>query len=187
MIVMAPADENELRRMLYTAIYHDGPAAVRYPRGTGIGVALDDTITPVPLGKSKVVRTGDDVLILAIGRPLHDALAAAETLAEEGVACTVVNCRFVKPLDTGRIGDLVRRIPRVVTVEDNMLAGGFSSAVLEHLGDAGIGGFSLRRLGINDTFVEHGSQDVLRAAHKIDADAITDAVREILSENRPGS
>ena len=187
MIVMAPADENELRRMLYTAIYHDGPAAVRYPRGTGLGVALDDTITPVALGKSKVVRTGDDVLILAIGRPLHDALTAAETLAAEGVACTVVNCRFVKPLDTGRIGDLVRRIPRVVTVEDNMLAGGFSSAVLEHLGDAGIGGFSLRRLGINDTFVEHGSQDVLRAAHKIDADAITDAVREILSENRPGS
>ncbi|MFO8048052.1 MAG: 1-deoxy-D-xylulose-5-phosphate synthase [Desulfosudaceae bacterium] len=185
MMVMAPGDENELRRMLYTAIYHDGPAAIRYPRGTGRGVPLDEKITPVTPGKAKIIRTGDDVLILAIGHPLAEAIRAAEILDGEGIAATVVNCRFIKPLDTELIGELVRKTPRLITVEDNVLAGGFSSAVLEYLSDAGISGFTVKRLGINDTFVEHGSQAVLRAAHKIDAEAIMAAARQITLPDRP--
>ncbi|MFP4039705.1 MAG: 1-deoxy-D-xylulose-5-phosphate synthase [Desulfosudaceae bacterium] len=185
MMVMAPGDENELRRMLYTAIYHDGPAAIRYPRGIGRGVPLDEKITPITPGKAKIIRTGEDVLILAIGQPLAEAIQAAEILGGEGIAATVVNCRFIKPLDTELIGELVRKNPRLITVEDNILAGGFSSAVLEYLNDAGISGFTVKRLGINDAFVEHGSQAVLRAAHKIDAEAIMTAARQITLPDRP--
>ncbi len=181
MIVMAPKDENELCKMLATALNHEGPIAVRYPRGTGTGVKLEENIIPIPIGKGEVLTNGDDILILAIGRSVIDALSAQKMLLEHGVAATVVNCRFVKPLDVDLIGSLARKIPRIITVEENMRQGGFGSAVLECLSDEGITGFCLERIGIPDTFVEHGPQNLLRSKYGIDAPAIVSAARKLVN------
>ncbi len=179
MVVMAPRNENQLRRMLATALAHDGPIAFRYPRGTAEGVDIDQDIRTMEIGTAEVLTEGEDVLVLAFGRPVNDAQIAAKTLVEEGVSCSVVDCRFLKPLDTELIGELVARIPRVVTVEENVLQGGFGSAVLEGLSDLGVSGFALKRLGIPDRFVEHGPQALLRAKYEIDSDAIAQSAREM--------
>jgi len=180
MVVMAPRDENELRRMLATALNHDGPVAFRYPRGASTGVALDEKITPLPIGKGEVLQNGDDVLILAIGRPVGDALEARTTLLEHGISATVVDCRFVKPLDVDMICSLAKKIPRVITVEENVRHGGFGSAVLEALNDEGIIGVRVERIGIADAFVEHGPQQLLRSLHGIDASAIVKAAGRLM-------
>jgi 1-deoxy-D-xylulose-5-phosphate synthase len=180
MVVMAPKDENELCRMLTTSLAHNGPIAVRYPRGTGEGVKMENQDVPVPIGKGEVLKKGDDVLILAIGRSVSEALSAHSTLIEQGISATVVNCRFVKPLDADLIGALAKEIPRIVTVEENVRQGGFGSAVLECLNDKGITGFLLECIGIPDTFVEHGPQKVLRSKYGIDALAIIHAVKRLM-------
>jgi len=172
MVIMAPADENELQHMLATAIDHDGPSALRYPRGSITGNPIDEVINPLPLGKGKILENGDDVLILAIGKSVGDALEAGSILKERGISATVVNCRFVKPLDVELISSLVARIPRVITVEENARQGGFGSAVLEALNDAGINRLHIERIGVADTFVEHGPQQLLRSIYGIDAAAI---------------
>lgn len=180
MVVMAPKDENELCRMLTTSLAHNGPIAVRYPRGTGEGVKMENQDIPLPIGKGEVLKKGDDVLILAIGRAVSEALSAYSTLIEQGISATVVNCRFVKPLDADLIGALAKEIPRIVTVEENVRQGGFGSAVLECLNDKGITGFLLEYIGIPDTFVEHGPQKVLRSKYGIDALAIIHAVKRLM-------
>ena len=178
MVIMAPADENDLQRMLATAIEHDGPIALRYPRGAATGAPLDETIRPLPLGKAKILQNGDDILILAIGRSVVDALEASRELKDKGISATVVNCRFVKPLDREVISSLAAKIPRVITAEENALQGGFGSAVLEELNDAGVVGVRIERIGVADTFVEHGPQKLLRSLYGIDAAAIVNtAVR----------
>ena len=180
MVVMAPMDENELRRMLATALAHDGPIALRYPRGVGEGVVLEEPITALPLGTGEILKKGDDVLILALGRPVNDALAAHSILQRDGISSTVVNCRFVKPLDIDLIGSLVNKIPRIVTIEENVRQAGFGSAVLEALSDRGITGFQAERIGIADIFVEHGPQKLLRSTYGIDAKSIVKAARRLL-------
>ena len=172
MVIMAPADENELQHMLATAIEHDGPTAIRYPRGSATGASIDEVFKSLPIGKGKLLESGDDILILAIGKSVGDALEARSTLKEKGISAAVVNCRFVKPLDIGLISSLTAKIPRVITVEENALQGGFGSAVLEGLSDAGISGLQLERIGVADTFVEHGPQQLLRSLYGIDAAAI---------------
>ncbi|TES88203.1 MAG: 1-deoxy-D-xylulose-5-phosphate synthase [Desulfobacteraceae bacterium] len=184
MVVMAPKDENELCRMLTTSLAHNGPIAVRYPRGTGEGVKMENQDLPIPIGKGEVLKKGDDVLILAIGRSVIEALTAHSTLTEQGISATVVNCRFVKPLDADLIGALAKEIPRIVTVEENVRQGGFGSAVLECLSDKGITGFLLECIGIPDTFVEHGPQKVLRSKYGIDALAIVRAVKRLMLDDR---
>ena len=184
MVVMAPKDENELCRMLTTSLAHNGPIAVRYPRGTGEGVKMENQDLPIPIGKGEVLKKGDDVLILAIGRSVIEALTAHSTLTEQGISATVVNCRFVKPLDADLIGALAKEIPRIVTVEENVRQGGFGSAVLECLSDKGITGFLLECIGIPDTFVEHGPQKVLRSKYGIDALAIVHAVKRLMFDDR---
>ncbi|MCP4691164.1 MAG: 1-deoxy-D-xylulose-5-phosphate synthase [Desulfobacterales bacterium] len=179
MVVMAPSDENELRRMLLTAISHDGPIALRYPRGSGAGVDMEEDITPIPIGKSKVLERGDDILILAVGRTVGDAMEARTRLMEQEISATVVDCRFVKPLDVERIVSLARKIPRIITMEENVRQGGFGSAVLECLNDNGVSHFTLQRIGAPDTFVAHGSQSVLRAKYGIDVDAIVKTAEEV--------
>jgi 1-deoxy-D-xylulose-5-phosphate synthase len=179
MVVMAPKDENELARMLATSFAHKGPIAVRYPRGDVEGVKIEKRDIPVPIGKGEVLQKGDDILILAIGRSVSDALNAYSTLAEKGISATVVNCRFVKPLDADLIGALAREIPRIITVEENVRQGGFGSAVLECLSDQGITGFRLQCIGIPDTFVEHGSQKILRSKYGIDASNIVNAAKRL--------
>ena len=181
MTVMAPKDENELRRMLATAIQHDGPIALRYPRGTGVGVPLCETIQLVPIGEAEQLTAGKDALILAIGRPVTDAVQAQQQLERDGIAASVVNCRFVKPLDTSLISSLVKNIPNVLTVEENVLQGGFGSAVAELLSDTGILPNRLKRIGIPDEFVPHGSPDQLRSEYGINAKGIEIAVRQLLS------
>ena len=123
-------------------------------------------------------------MILAIGRSVHEALSAGGRLSRDGIDATVVNCRFVKPLDVELIVDLVKKIPYVITVEENVLQGGFGSAVLECLQDNGITHFKMKRIGIKDTFVEHGPQRMLRSLHHIDADAIYAAAAELLHGNK---
>lgn len=181
MVLMAPADENELRRMLLTALQHDGPIALRYPRGAATGVPIDKAAAALPLGKAKVLTKGDDILILAIGRPVNDALAAYENLKAQGILATVVNCRFVKPLDVNLICSLAHNIPHVITIEENVRQGGFGSAVLEALHDEGISGTRVERIGVADTFVEHGPQQLLRSLYGIDAAAIVKAARRLIS------
>jgi len=180
LVVMSPKDENELRRMLLTAIEHTGPVAVRYPRGSGTGVALDDSIAPLDIGKAEILTQGDDVLILAIGRTVADALEAHNILLKQGISATVVNCRFVKPLDADLICSLAAKIPHVVTVEENVLQGGFGSAVLECLSDNGVMTHRLVRIGIPDIYVEHGPQGLLRSKYGIDTHGIVATTQKLL-------
>ncbi len=184
MVVMAPSDQNEFRRMLHTAISHDGPIALRYPRGAAPGDAMEEEITTIPIGKGRVVKQGDDILILAIGRTVEDAVSARSRLKEAEISATVVDCRFIKPLDSELITSLARKIPRIITVEENVRQGGFGSAVLECLNDNGITDFTLRRIGMPDAFVEHGPQSILRARHGVDADAIVEAVGEMVEAGK---
>ena len=180
MVVMAPKDENELRQMLMTALDHPGPVAFRYPRGFGTGVSIDHEIHTLPIGKGEVLTKGADVLILAIGGTVTPALEARKQLEDEDISATVVNSRFVKPLDIELITRLASDIPFILTVEENALQGGFGSAVLECLADACITTTRVVRLGIPDAFVEHGSQEILRSKYGIDTPAIVKAVRDIV-------
>jgi len=180
MVVMAPKDENELIRMLCTALAHDGPIALRYPRGVAQGVKLEHQDVPIPVGKGERLTHGKDILILAIGSSVQEALAAHSNLMEQGISATVVNCRFVKPLDVDLIGSLAGDIPRIITVEENVRQGGFGSAILECLSDLKISGFRLECIGIPDVFVEHGPQDFLRSKYGIDAAAIVKAAVKLM-------
>jgi 1-deoxy-D-xylulose-5-phosphate synthase len=182
MTVMAPMDENELVRMMQTAVAHQGPIALRYPRGAGQGVDIDYNAKAIDVGKAKVVRTGDDLLIIGIGRCVNDAMDAAEQLSAQGIESTVVNARFVKPLDADLILDLAEKIKNVVTIEEHVLAGGFGSAILELICDNGLSGCRVKRVGVNDVFVEHGSQNELRKDYGIDASAVVAAGLKLCRE-----
>ena len=187
MVVMAPKDENELRHMLATAMVHDGPIAMRYPRGRGTGVALDETLTIIPIGKGEILSHGEDLLILAVGSVVNEAVCAAALLAENhAIQTTVVNARFVKPLDQTLILPLARNIRHIITVEENTVQGGFGSAILELLGDQGINDVVVKRLGINDHFVEHGPQGILRSQYQLDASAIIAAALSMVSDQVDG-
>ncbi|MBI5420492.1 MAG: 1-deoxy-D-xylulose-5-phosphate synthase [Deltaproteobacteria bacterium] len=172
MSVMAPGNESELVRMLRTAVYAGRPAAIRYPRGSFTGAGLEAPTKPIPWGKAELSADGKDLLILAIGTTVAPSLYAAEELGKRGISAAVVNARFVKPLDADLILSLAHRTGRVLTVEENVLAGGFGSAVLEMFEEHGWHPGVFRRLGIRDTFVEHGSQAELRDAHGLNADAV---------------
>ncbi len=182
MVVMAPKDENELSRMIVTAIAYPGPIAFRYPRGKGLGVCLDEDPAPLEIGKAEILSQGNDLLLLAIGRCVSDAQEAEQILKQRGLHVSVVNCRFVKPLDSELICRMAEQIPRIITVEEHMLQGGFGSAVLECLSDSGITGFYMKRIGIEDTFVTHGPQDLLRSKYHIDAASIVQAAEELLKK-----
>ena len=173
MVVMAPKDENELRHMLATAMAHEGPISLRYPRGRGTGVDLDHALTMIPIGKGEILSRGDDLLIIAVGSTVNEAICAAALLAENhDVRATVVNARFIKPLDHELIIPLARNIHRIITIEENTVQGGFGSAVLELLSDHEINDAIVKRMGIHDHFVEHGPQDALRCKYQLDASAI---------------
>jgi len=180
MVVMSPKDENELCRMLTTAMAHNGPIAIRYPRGTGEGKKSENQDVPIPIGKGELLEKGDDVVIFAIGRSVNEALLAHATLKTHHISATVVNCRFIKPLDAELIGTLSRKIPRIITIEENVRQGGFGSAVLECLADQDITGFRLKCIGIPDAFVEHGSQEFLRSKYCVDASAIVNAAKKLM-------
>ncbi len=171
----APSDENECRQLLSTAFQYPGPAAVRYPRGAGVGAEIDPALTPLPLGKGQVRRQGQGVAILAFGTVLAPALVAAEQLN-----ATVVDMRFVKPLDVELVLELARSHSALVTVEEGTTQGGAGSAVAEALSAAGhtAATVPLLILGLPDQFIDHGDQAHLLALHGLDADGILASIRQ---------
>jgi 1-deoxy-D-xylulose-5-phosphate synthase len=182
MTVMSPKDENELQHMLYTALKHPGPVALRYPRGEGIGVPLDDRLVRVPLGRAEVLRSGQDVALVALGFGVWPALRAAEQLSTEGISATVVNARFAKPLDRALLTRVARKHRYLVTVEEHVLNGGFGSAVLELLEEEKIEGLSVKRIGVPDQFIEHGSQRILREQLGLTPEGIAQEVRAMIRQ-----
>jgi 1-deoxy-D-xylulose-5-phosphate synthase len=181
MTVMAPKDEGELRQMLATCIALEGPAAIRYPRGSGVGVSLTEPLVPLPIGKGEVLRDSEqkepELGVIAIGYSVQVALQAADTLIAEGRRITVVNARFVKPLDEELICSVARRAKRLVTVEENVVQGGFGSAVLELLQREGIHDVPVTTIGIPDEFIHHGTPKIQRRELGLDADGLLYALR----------
>ncbi len=185
MTVCAPADEDELRHLLYTGYKHDGPFAVRYPRGKGAGVDRTAPLHEIPIGKGELRREGTEAVVVAIGSTVLPALEAAEALAEGGRSVAVINARWLKPLDADLIVEWAEKTGRVLTAEEGTLEGGFGSAVLELLDDRGLldsGKIKIRRLGIPDRFITHGTQEELRAELGLDAPGIARAVESLLAE-----
>jgi 1-deoxy-D-xylulose-5-phosphate synthase len=187
LVVMAPKDGYELRCMMRTALSHNGPSAIRYPRGAVIDSREESCLNEIPVGKSEVLKEGDEVLILAIGNTVAQAEAAAELLSEAGIKACIVNARFVKPLDTELIISLARQIRHVITVEENAIAGGFGSAVLEELSKHSIDGLKCRILGLPDNFIEQGPQNLLRKNLGLDAEGIAREVLKLVGRKLPHS
>ncbi len=191
LLVMAPKDEGEMRDMMRTMLEHVGPAAMRYPRGNGVGADIEREPQLLEIGKAEILRdAGSDVGIVAYGSMVHPALQAAERLAREGVEATVVNARFVKPLDAGLLLALARTKRLIVTVEEAYLAGGFGSAVVELLEENGLQDkVRVVRMGIPDRWVTHGDAKLLLAKYGLDSDGIYTRVKDsvaVLEERRAG-
>jgi len=186
MVVMAPKDENELQHMLKTGLQYDGPASVRYPRGVSLGVHMDTVPKVLPIGKGELLHDGTDVAIVAIGVPVWQAVKAAEQLSQEGLSTAVINARFVKPLDHELIVGLAKRVRYVVTVEEGCKMGGFGSAVLEALSDAGVTGVTTKVLGLPDWYIEQGPQDLLRERYGLTTEGIYRSVKELVSKSPVG-
>ena len=171
MTVMAPKDEDELRHMLYTALQQSSPVAIRYPRSRGMGVPLDTEYKTLPIGESELLREGGDLVIIALGSMVYPSLEAATLLEEEGLSVGVVNCRYVKPLDK-KLVDYAQLTGKALVVEENIRQGGLGSAFLELLNDMDIRDVKVKRIGLPDAFVEHGSVSILRANLGLDASGI---------------
>ena len=180
-IVMAPKDENELQHMLKTAIDCGHPVSLRYPRGRGVGATLDNELKNLEIGKGEVLQEGSDLAIIAVGSVVNPTLVAARRLSAEGINIKVINARFVKPLDEEIILETVATINKIITVEENMLQGGFGSAVLELLAEKGIAGVRVKRLGIPDEFVKHATPAQQRRKYGIDEEGIIRAVKDMLA------
>ncbi|MEO6890665.1 MAG: 1-deoxy-D-xylulose-5-phosphate synthase [Ktedonobacteraceae bacterium] len=188
MKIMAPKDENELRHMLYTALYMDGPVSLRYPRGKALGVPLDAELRMLAVGKAELISPATleeaerrDCAILAFGTTVAQAELAAAELVEEGIRVAVVNARWAKPLDEEMILRLARKTRRLVTVEDHMVAAGFGSAVLELLERHGLNDVEVRLIGFPDTLIEHGAPSILKELYGLSSSHIKDVVRDLTS------
>jgi 1-deoxy-D-xylulose-5-phosphate synthase len=176
MIVMSPKDENELRHMLYSAYLSEKPAVVRYPRGEARGVIMDETLKEIPIGTWEHLKDGKDIAIVACGNTVYPALSAATELESGGIHCSVINGRFVKPMDRRMLVSLAHEVPKILTVEENALIGGFGSGVMEMLSEEGIA-IPVKRLGIPDAFLPHGSQGSLRKSIGIDKEGIKKSIK----------
>ncbi len=184
-VVMAPRDERELRNMVYTMSgFDDGPIAVRFPRGAGTGAVIDGPFEQVPIGRAEVLREGTDVVFVAVGAMVAVASAAAAMLEEQGVSAGVVNARFIKPLDTDTIDRVLEPSPVMLTLEDNVVAGGFGSAVNEYLVSKGYDASHVRNIGLPDCFVEHGARDLLLEELGLDAKSVVASALELIDLDR---
>jgi len=180
MVLMAPKDENELQHMLLTAVQHNGPTAIRYPRGAGPGTDLSSNLTAIPIGQGELLREGSDLLLLPIGSRVYPALEAAERLVKVGIQAAVINPRFIKPLDEELICHWAGKTGKVITIEDNSRQGGFGSAVLELLSRHGLFSVKSCSLAHPDLFIEHGPQEVLLKNNNIDIPAIIRAAIKLM-------
>ncbi|GGA65768.1 1-deoxy-D-xylulose-5-phosphate synthase 2 [Edaphobacter acidisoli] len=179
-IHMVPKDEDELADMMYTAMLHEGPSAIRYPRGTGPGVKLKDKLVALEIGKAEVVVDGHDIAIFGLGAMLPEAIRLAEMLRLEGFSTAVVNPRFAKPIDRACVADFGGRCRLLITLEDHVLAGGFGSAVLETLNSLDLQ-TPVVRIGWPDAFIEHGKVDFLRAKYGLTAEAALEKAKPHLA------
>jgi 1-deoxy-D-xylulose-5-phosphate synthase len=182
LIVMAPSDENELADMLFTAFSVDGPSALRYPRSVGPGVPLKVEPSRLAIGKGRMLAQGRDLLIIAVGSMVYPALQASQILADQGISAGVLDARFVKPLDRELILRESAAVGKVLTVEEGVMAGGFGSSVVEVLSDEGLDNVRIRRMGIPDHFIEHGTRAQLLEDLGLTADGIAARARELVED-----
>ncbi|PRS27844.1 1-deoxy-D-xylulose-5-phosphate synthase [Bacillus pumilus] len=181
MVLMMPKDENEGQHMVNTAIqYDDGPIAMRFPRGNGLGVKMDDQLKTIPIGSWEVLRPGKDAVILTFGTTIKMALQAAEELQKEGKSVRVVNARFIKPLDEAMLNDIFSEGIPILTIEEAVLQGGFGSSVLEYIHDKKASHIKVERMGIPDEFIEHGSVDALLEEIGLTKAQVADTLRDLL-------
>ena len=180
--VMAPKDENELQHMLYTSVNHPYPTAVRYPRGEGLGVKLDQNLSSLEIARGEVIKEGEDLLLLAIGSMVKPAEEAAKELEKQGVSASVINSRFVKPLDENLITQYISKNKNVITIEEQALMGGFGSAVLEFLNESDLHDYNLKRMGIPDNFVLHGGQEEMKAKYGLNKKGIVNTALQFLNK-----
>ena len=182
LILAAPADEDELQHLLYSAVLSQRPIAIRYPRGSGRGVKLANEFQKLPVGKGKVLREGRDLTIAAIGPAVYSSLEAAERLARVGCDCAVINARFVKPLDSELILNWAAKMRNLLTVEENVLFGGFGSAVMESISASGLCGVKVKSLGLPDKFIEHGPSELFRSLYNLDSEGIEHSIQSFFPE-----
>jgi 1-deoxy-D-xylulose-5-phosphate synthase len=188
-VVMAPKNDFELRAMLELALKRNGPSAIRYPRGkiqpSAIRQSMIHRQSPVTfdIGEWEILKTGDDIAFIAMGNCVYSALSVAKRIEKEGISAMVVNARFIKPLDQNLLISVTSRIKRIITIEENALAGGFGSAVLEFLNDAELPNVKIHRIGLPDEFIDQGQQDQLRKKYGLDEDGIYQAVLSFLREH----
>ncbi len=185
MVIMMPKDEDELQHMLYTALqYDDGPIAVRFPRGSGVGVQMEEELKSLPIGRAEVIREGSDIALLAFGNMVSLAERAAEQLVREGISPRVINARFAKPLDEALLLQMADEDIPLLTIEEGCLMGGFGSAVLEFYAERGIHGIVVERLAIPDRFIEHGGVEQLRKEIGLTVEQIVQKGRSIVPRRR---
>ncbi len=185
MIVSAPKDENEFQHLLYTSLNAGHPIAIRYPRSQGTGIPLDPEPYKLPIGKGEIIKQGKDIAIIAIGSTVMPSLKAAEDLLASGIDASVINARFAKPLDATLILEVIDYTKEIITVEENVLSGGFGAAVLELLEKSGVSDVKMKRMGIPDEFVPHGKQDLLRSLYHLDAHGIAKECADFLAHIQP--
>jgi len=182
LVLMMPKDENEGQHMVNTAIkYDDGPIALRFPRGNGIGIPMDDELKEIPIGSWEVLREGSDAVILTFGTTIKMALDAAEKLEKDNISVKVVNARFIKPMDTAMLNDIFKNGKPILTIEEAMLQGGFGSAVLEFASDHHYQNVRVDRIGIPDLYVEHGDVDKLLDEIHLTTEESVKKIREMVS------
>ncbi|WP_246944604.1 1-deoxy-D-xylulose-5-phosphate synthase [Bacillus pinisoli] len=185
MVLMMPKDENEGQHMVYTAVKYDhGPIALRYPRGNGLGVTMDEDLKEIPIGSWEVLREGTDIAILTFGTTIPMAIEAADRLQEEGLSVKVVNARFIKPFDEGLLRGLLDQDMPILTIEEAMLQGGFGSAILEYANDHGYYQSKIDRIGIPDQFIEHGSVNELLEEIDLTVEATVTRAKLILNKKQ---
>jgi 1-deoxy-D-xylulose-5-phosphate synthase len=182
LVVMAPSNEDELSDMLFTAIQSGKPIAIRYPRSQGVGVPLKNEPSLIPIGMGQLLREGRDLCLVAIGSMVDPTLVASELLAAHGISASVINARFVKPLDRELILDIASSCKKVMTIEEGILNGGFGSSVLELLADEGLQNLKIHRMGIPDSFVEHGSRAELLDDLGLTVNGITNVARQFCED-----
>ncbi|MEK4628295.1 1-deoxy-D-xylulose-5-phosphate synthase [Solibacillus sp. FSL R7-0682] len=186
-VLMMPKDENEGQHMVKTALqYNDGPIAMRYPRGNGLGVEMDSEMKTLPIGSWEILREGNDAVILTFGTTISMALTAANTLAEQGISVRVVNARFIKPMDEAMLHDIMKTDLPILTIEETMLQGGFGSAVLEFANDHGYRNVTIDRIGIPDEFIEHGDVDLLLAEINVTSEEAVKRIEQLVPKKQSG-
>ena len=187
MVVAAPKDERELRDLLYTGVNHDGPFALRFPRGAGPGAPVDQPMQAIPIGKSEVLREGKDITLVGFGTTVAECIHAADILEESGIDAAVINARFAKPLDEELLLKYASQTTGIITAEENVRSGGFGDAVLALLSDHGLADRCLANITMPDSIVDHGPQSTFRQLHQLDGAGIAARAREALSATERGT